>query len=141
MVLHVTGPADLMPTRAHAGDAGLDLRAAHGARIEPGTVTVVGTGIAVALPEGTAGFVHPRSGLAARGVTVVNAPGTIDQGYRGEVKVILTCLATDPVDIVRGDRIAQLVIQKVELPEVVAVSELPAASDSRGAGGLGSSGR
>ena len=105
-----------LPTRAHPGDAGLDLFAAAGVRLEPGQRAVVPTGIAIALPDGYAAFIHPRSGLAARhGVTLVNAPGTVDAGYRGEIKV--TLLNTDraqPVRFGRGDRIAQLVVQRVE---------------------------
>lgn len=141
MQLHVTGPADLLPTRAHPTDAGLDLRSAVDVVLSPGAITTVPCGIAIALEKGTAGFVHPRSGLAARhGVTVVNAPGTIDAGYRGEVAVILTVLGPDPVEIARGDRIAQLIVQRVELPDVVAVETLPGAGDDRGVGGFGSTG-
>lgn len=141
MQLSVTGPADLLPTRAHPTDAGLDLRSAVDVVLSPGVITTVPCGIAIALPQGTAGFVHPRSGLAARhGVTVVNAPGTIDAGYRGEVAVILTVLGPDPVEIARGDRIAQLIVQRVELPDVVAVETLPDADDDRGVGGFGSTG-
>lgn len=106
----------------------------------PGERAVVGTGVAVALPEGYAGFVHPRSGLAARcGVSVLNAPGTIDSGYRGEIKVIL--VNHDPratVELSRGDRIAQLVIQRVEQAAFRVVTELPASE--RGSGGHGSTG-
>lgn len=141
MQLSVTGPADLLPTRAHPTDAGLDLRSAVDVVLSPGVITTVPCGIAIALPQGTAGFIHPRSGLAARhGVTVVNAPGTIDEGYRGEVAVILTVLGPDPVEIARGDRIAQLIVQRVELPDVVAVETLPDAGDDRGVGGFGSTG-
>jgi dUTP pyrophosphatase len=129
-----------LPGYAHPGDAGADLFAATAVELGPGERAVVPTGVAIALPEGYAAFVHPRSGLAARhGLSLVNAPGTVDSGYRGEVKVILVNL--DPVGRIhldRGDRIAQLVIQRVERAEFVAVDELPAAA--RAAGGFGSTG-
>ena len=104
-----------LPARAHPGDAGLDLFAAAGVKLEPGERAVVPTGIAIALPDGYAAFVHPRSGLAARhGVTLVNAPGTVDAGYRGEIRVtLLNTDADHAVSFQRGDRIAQLVIQRV----------------------------
>src|SRR5712672_2843592 len=109
-------PGVPLPSYAHPGDAGADLTTAEDVELGPGERALVRTGIAIALPEGYAGFVHPRSGLAARhGVTLVNAPGTIDAGYRGEIKVIL--LNTDPawaVSLRHGDRIAQLVVQRVE---------------------------
>jgi dUTP pyrophosphatase len=137
-----------LPAYAHLGDAGADLCAAEDVLLPPGGRAVVGTGLAVAIPEGYAGFVHPRSGLAARhGISVVNAPGTIDAGYRGEVKVIL--LNTDPEEpfaVRRGDRIAQLVVQPVVSARFVPVDELPppgserAGNGSRGAGGFGSTG-
>ncbi len=129
-----------MPCYAHPGDAGADLCAAVDVDLAPGQRQVVPTGVAVALPKGYAGFVHPRSGLAARhGVTVVNAPGTIDSGYRGEIMV--TLLNTDRshgVRLRRGDRIAQLVVQRVERAEFVEVIDL--AASERGHGGLGSTG-
>jgi dUTP pyrophosphatase len=129
-----------LPGRAHPGDAGTDLYAAADVRLLPGERAVVGTGIAIALPAGYAAFVHPRSGLAAdHGVTIVNAPGTVDAGYRGEIKVIL--LNTDnehAVHLRRGDRIAQLVIQRVESPAFVEVETLP--GSQRGIGGHGSTG-
>jgi len=129
-----------LPARSHPGDAGVDLYAARDAEIGPGERVVVPTGIAIALPDGYAAFVHPRSGLAAKhGVTLVNAPGTIDAGYRGEIKVAL--LNTDSGNAVRfrrGDRIAQLVIQRVELPVFFEVTALP--GTSRGSGGHGSTG-
>ena len=133
--------ADLpLPRYARPGDAGLDLHARHAVTLAPGERAVVPTGIAIAVPDGCVGLVHPRSGLAARhGVTVVNAPGTIDAGYRGEIKVILC--NTDPrqpVVVERGDRIAQLLIQRVETVDVAPVSELPATA--RGADGFGSTG-
>ena len=129
-----------IPARAHDGDAGLDLYAAESARIEPGERASVGTGVAVAIPQGHAGLVLPRSGLAARhGISIVNAPGTVDAGYRGEIRVCL--INTDrsrPVTIARGDRIAQLVIQPVTMATFVPVTELP--SSARGIGGYGSTG-
>lgn len=129
-----------LPARAHPGDAGIDLYSTTDLELAPGRRQVVGTGIAVALPFGTVGLVHPRSGLAARaGLSIVNAPGTIDAGYRGEIKVCLINLDPEaPIAISRGDRIAQLLVQKVELPEVVEVSELD--DTERGGGGYGSSG-
>jgi dUTP pyrophosphatase len=129
-----------VPRPAHPGDAGFDLFAAADVELAPGQRTVVGTGIAIALPDGYAAFVHPRSGLAAEhGVTIVNAPGTVDAGYRGEIRVIL--LNTDPehpVRLRRGDRIAQLVIQRVEMPVFLEVETLP--GSHRGDGGHGSTG-
>lgn len=126
--------------RAYPGDAGADLYAAADVELAPGQRAVVPTGVAIALPDGYAAFVHPRSGLAARhGVTIVNAPGTVDAGYRGEIMVIL--LNTDagrPVRLQRGDRIAQLVVQRVERPVFHEVERLP--GTARGAGGHGSTG-
>lgn len=129
-----------LPTYAHPGDAGADLVARVDVVLEPGARSTVPTGIAIALPEGYAAFVHPRSGLAAtRGVTIVNAPGTVDAGYRGEIKVtLLNTDAEERVQIRRGDRIAQLVIQRVERAGFVEVAALP--GSGRGAGGLGSTG-
>ena len=129
-----------MPARAREHDAGLDLYAAEAVTIEPGARALVPTGIAVAIPQGYAGFVLPRSGLALRlGVTQLNAPGLIDAGYRGEVKVLLVNHDRAAASIARGDRIAQLVIQRVEPAELIEVDELP--PSDRGAGGFGSSGR
>lgn len=129
-----------LPSYAHPGDAGLDLRARETVTLAPGQRAVVSTGVAIALPEGHVGLLHPRSGLAARhGVTLVNAPGTIDAGYRGEIKVILA--NTDrhaAVTLERGDRIAQLLVQRVETVDVVEVDVLP--RSVRGAGGFGSTG-
>ncbi len=129
-----------MPGYAHPGDAGADLFAAEEVKLPPGGRAVVATGVAIAVPEGFAAFVHPRSGLAARhGLTVVNAPGTIDAGYRGEVKVILQNTdPTEPYVVRRGDRIAQLVVQPVRRARFVEVADLPSAA--RGPGGLGSTG-
>ena len=129
------------PAQAHEGDAGYDLHAAEAATLGPGERASVGTGIAVAIPDGHAGLVLPRSGLAARhGVALVNAPGLIDAGYRGEVRVLL--LNTDrerPFEVDVGDRIAQLVLVKIEAPSLEESDELD--ETSRGAGGFGSSGR
>lgn len=129
-----------LPAYARHGDAGADLCCAEDVDLAPGERALVRTGIAIALPEGYAGFVHPRSGLAARhGITLVNAPGTVDAGYRGEIKVIL--LNTDhakAVSLRRGDRIAQLVVQRVEN---VTFREVPALPESaRGDNGFGSTG-
>jgi dUTP pyrophosphatase len=130
-----------LPTRAHSGDAGLDLYAADAATIAPGERATIGTGIAVEIPDGFAGLVLPRSGLAARhGIALVNAPGLIDSGYRGEVRVLL--LNTDrreAFDVKPGERIAQLVVTRVPDAEPVEVAELQASA--RGEGGFGSSGR
>ena len=132
--------ADLpLPAYAKPGDAGLDLRASELAQLEPGERRLVPTGLAVAIPEGHAGFVLPRSGLAMqKGVTVLNAPGLIDAGYRGELKVLLINHGSEPVIIARGERIAQLVIQRVASATLVEVESLP--ESARGAGGFGSTG-
>ena len=134
-----------MPTRAHDGDAGVDLFSACDVELAPGERELVPTGIAVAIPHGMVGLVHPRSGLAARvGLSIVNSPGTIDAGYRGEIKVSLINLdPRAPILIRRGDRIAQLLVQRVELPELVEVTsfdEAGLAETTRGEGGHGSSG-
>jgi len=129
-----------VPVRAHPGDAGVDLCAAVDVVLAPGERALVPTGMAIALPEGYAAFIHPRSGLAARhGVTIVNAPGTVDAGYRGEIKV--TLLNTDRAETVRferGDRIAQLVVQRVACPQFHEVQTLP--GSARGDDGFGSTG-
>lgn len=131
----------LVPTRAHEGDAGLDLYACEAAHIGPGERWSVGTGIAIEVPDGHAGLVLPRSGIAREhGITLVNAPGLIDSGYRGEVRVLL--LNTDPAEIFRveaGDRIAQLVLAPVASADPVEVAEL--SGSVRGDGGFGSTGR
>ena len=129
-----------LPRYARASDAGLDLHAAARVVIAPGARAVVRTGLAVAIPPGFAGFVLPRSGLALhRGVTVLNAPGLVDAGYRGELQVILINHdATESVTLERGERIAQLVVQAVEHVELVEVEDLSASE--RGAGGFGSTG-
>lgn len=135
-------PDAIIPTRAHAGDAGYDLHASQALRLLPGERALAATGLAVAVPEGCVGLVCPRSGLAIKqGVTVLNAPGIVDAGYRGELKVELINLGEDEVALAAGDRIAQLLIMRVETPGVLEVDELPASVDGRGEGGFGSSGR
>lgn len=134
-----------VPSRAHSGDAGVDLYSAEDVTLAPGNRALVGTGVAVAIPFGMVGLVHPRSGLAARvGLSIVNSPGTIDAGYRGEIKVSLINLdPAEPIVVHRGDRIAQLLVQRVELLELVEVAsfdEVGMAETSRGDGGHGSSG-
>jgi dUTP pyrophosphatase len=129
-----------VPSYATQGDAGADLVTTTDVVIAPGERTIVGTGVAIALPDGYAAFVHPRSGLAARvGLSVVNTPGTIDSGYRGEIRI---CLINhdlrEPIELRRGDRIAQLVVQRVEHAVFREVDELDATR--RGAGGYGSTG-
>lgn len=129
-----------VPVYAHPGDAGADLVSAEQVRLEPGRRALVGTGVRIALPEGYVAFVVPRSGLAARhGITVVNAPGTVDAGYRGEIKVSL--LNTDPdeaFDVAPGDRIAQLIVMPVPRVTFIPVETLP--ESVRGEGGFGSTG-
>jgi dUTP pyrophosphatase len=129
-----------LPSYAHPGDAGADLVTTVDVHLEPGERVLVPTGVAIALPEGFVALVHPRSGLAARfGVSIVNAPGTVDAGYRGEIKVLLVNL--DPREAVRlgrGDRVAQLVVQRVEQARFVEVDRLP--GSVRGDGGYGSTG-
>jgi len=129
-----------LPRYALPADAGADVVTTVGIRLEPGQRAVLPTGIAIALPDGYAAFVHPRSGLAARaGMSLVNTPGTIDAGYRGELKVIvINHDPRSPIDLKRGDRIAQLVIQRVEGATFVEVERLP--DSERGAGGHGSTG-
>ena len=129
-----------LPAYAHPGDAGADLHAATDVTLDPGERALVPTGIALALPDGYVGLVHPRSGLAARhGISVVNAPGTIDAGYRGEIKVCLVNTDRRESFVVRrGDRIAQLVVQQVETASFVEAEDLP--DSVRGDGGYGSTG-
>jgi dUTP pyrophosphatase len=133
-------PDARLPLRAHDDDAGHDLHAVEAVTIAPGERAMVATGIAIELPAGHAGWVVPRSGLAARhGIAIVNAPGLIDAGYRGEVKVLLLNTdRTEPFAIASGDRIAQLVVAPVAAPEIVEVDDLGATA--RGAGGFGSTG-
>jgi dUTP pyrophosphatase len=138
--VRLTAPEGTVPRYALPGDAGADLSLAEDVDLAPFERALVGTGVAVAIPEGYAGFVHPRSGLAHRlGLSLVNAPGTIDAGYRGEIKVNLINLdPTTPLRLSRGDRIAQLVVQPVVRARFVRVDELP--GSERGAGGHGSTG-
>ena len=133
-------PSAVLPSRAYDGDAGLDLPSAEAVVLAPGERAVVGTGLAVAVPEGHAGFVQPRSGLAAKhGITIVNAPGLVDSGYRGEVKVVLLNTGDEPFEVEPGMRIAQFVVLPVAAVELVEVAELP--DTERGERGYGSSGR
>jgi dUTP pyrophosphatase len=138
--VRLTSPEDAVPAYALPGDAGADLAIAEDLELAPFQRALVGTGVAVAIPEGYAGFVHPRSGLAHRlGLSLVNAPGTIDAGYRGEIKVNLVNLdPTTPLTLRRGDRVAQLVVQPVARARFVPVEQLP--DSARGAGGHGSTG-
>ena len=138
--IHRLDPGLPLPSYAHADDAGADLMTAVDVTLPPGERVMVPTGVAIALPSGYAGFVHPRSGLAARcGLSIVNAPGTIDAGYRGEIKVVLVNLdPRQPVTLRRGDRIAQLVVQRVETVRFVDSDGLD--DTARGAGGYGSTG-
>jgi dUTP pyrophosphatase len=135
-------PDALPPARTRPGDAGYDLRCVEPFTLAPGERAVVETGVAVAVPEGAAGLVVPRSGLAARhGTSVVNGPGLIDPSYRGEVKVVLVNLGQEPYEGAAGDRIAQLLLVPCLTPEVRTVDELPPSRDGRGEAGFGSSGR
>lgn len=129
-----------LPQRAHADDAGIDLHSAENVTLQPGERALVSTSIAMAIDTGYVGLIHPRSGLAAKkGLSIVNTPGTIDSGYRGEIKVCLVNTdRSEAISIARGDRIAQLLIQKIELPVVVEVDELD--ETERGEGGYGSTG-
>lgn len=129
-----------LPAYAHPGDAGADLLTTVDLVLAPGERSLVPTGVAIALPEGYVGLVHPRSGLAARhGLSIVNTPGTVDAGYRGEVKVLLVNLdPREPIELRRGDRVAQLVVQRVERAAFVEVDRLP--DSVRGDGGYGSTG-
>ncbi len=134
-------PGVPLPMYAKGGDAGADLVTRIDVTLQPGERVLVPTGIAIALPDGFAAFVHPRSGLAVKhGVSIVNAPGTVDAGFRGELQVILINHdIKEPISFKRGDRIAQLVIQQVERADFIEVSELP--GSGRGTGGFGSTGR
>lgn len=128
-----------IPRHAHPGDGGVDLHATGQVELQPGERTMMPTGIAIAIPEGYAGLVVPRSGLAVRqGISIVNAPGLVDSGYRGEIGVILVNLGSEAVRIERGERIAQLVVVAVETQEFAEVDELP--PSPRGEGGFGSTG-
>jgi dUTP pyrophosphatase len=140
VLLRRLDPEVPVPARAHPGDAGVDLVTTEAAELAPGERAVLPTGISVALPDGYAAFVHPRSGLAARcGVSMVNAPGTIDAGYRGEIKVIVVNLdPRETVRFARFDRVAQLVVQQVEAVRFHEVGELP--GSARAGRGFGSTG-
>ena len=128
-----------LPQRARPGDAGVDLYASSAVALAPGERATVGTGVAVAIPEGWAGLVTPRSGLAQRhGLSIVNAPGVVDSGYRGEIRVILVNHGGEPAVLARGDRIAQMVVVPVAAAELLEVPELP--GSERGEGGFGSTG-
>lgn len=136
-------PSLPLPNRAHPEDAGIDLYSAEDITLNPGQRSLVGTGIAMAVPVGKVGLVHPRSGLAVKkGLSIVNAPGTIDAGYRGEVKVNLINLdPQETISISRGERIAQLLIQEVSLCDVMAVDSIEQLGETaRGTGGHGSTG-
>jgi dUTP pyrophosphatase len=128
----------VLPVYKHPGDAGMDLSAVEAVTVAPGEIVTVPTGLAFAIPDGYVGLVHPRSGLASRGLTVANAPGTIDAGYRGEVKVLLINLGREIFAIEKGDRIAQMVIQQVAHLPLVESANLDATP--RGSGGFGSTG-
>lgn len=140
VLVSVSAPDVPLPTYAHAGDAGADLTTRVDIALKPGERATVPTGLRIALPAGYVALVHPRSGLASKnGLTIVNAPGTVDAGYRGEISV--TLLNTDPtseIRLARGDRIAQLVIQRVEVARFIQVERLP--GSDRGEGGFGSTG-
>jgi len=140
VLLHRLDPQLPVPGYAHPGDAGADLMTSIDVTLAPGERRTVPTGLAIALPDGFAGFVHPRSGLAARhGLTIVNAPGTVDAGYRGEIRVtLLNTDTSNPVHLRRGDRIAQLVVQPVSRARFVEVDQLP--GSVRDVGGFGSTG-
>lgn len=139
-VVEIPIRAETLPIYAHADDAGADLRAAEAVEIRPGSRALVGTGVSIALPEGYAAFVVPRSGLAAKhGITVLNSPGTVDAGYRGEIKVtLLNTDLSEPFSVGVGDRIAQLVIMPVTRAVFTPVATLP--ESARGTGGFGSTG-
>lgn len=140
MLVQRIDPGVPLPAYALTGDAGADIVTAVDISLAPGERAVLPTGLAIALPDGFAAFVHPRSGLAARaGLGLVNAPGTIDSGYRGEIKlIVINHDASEPLHLVRGERVAQLVVQRVEQAAFVEVDELP--GSERGAGGHGSTG-
>lgn len=135
----IVAEPDFVPTYSHPGDAGADLRSAQDFLIPPGERATLRTGVSIALPSGYVGLVHPRSGLASKhGITVLNAPGTVDSGYRGEISVTLLNTGFENFEVKVGDRIAQLVIQSVEEAYFVSVAKLP--GTHRGDGGFGSTG-
>jgi dUTP pyrophosphatase len=128
-----------IPIYAHPGDAGADLVSTEAVRLEPGARALVGTGVRIALPDGYVAFVVPRSGLAAKhGITIVNAPGTVDAGYRGEIKVSLLNTDAEAYEVAEGDRIAQLIVMPVPRARFIPVDSLP--DSPRGDGGFGSTG-
>jgi dUTP pyrophosphatase len=141
LLIHQLDPELPLPRFAKPGDAGADLYARIDLTLAPGERALMPTGIAIALPPGFAAFIHPRSGLAIRdGLSMVNAPGTVDASYRGEIQVILVNMdRTNAISIKRGDRVAQLVIQRIESVNFVPVSQLP--GTERGSGGFGSTGK
>jgi dUTP pyrophosphatase len=142
MEVQLLHPGARAPERTRPGDAGYDLRCVEPFALASGERDVIGTGVAIALPDGVAGLVVPRSGLAARhGLSVVNGPGLIDPNYRGEIKVVLVNLGDERFEGDAGDRIAQLLLVPFTVPEIRVVDELRAGGDDRGAGGFGSSGR
>ena len=131
---------NLMPFYAHPGDAGMDLRSAEDVTLQPGATVRINTGIKVAIPEGYVGLVNPRSSLGGKGITVANSPGTVDSGYRGPLKVLLTNHSQDKFIADRGDRIAQLLIIPVATARIERVREFSDAETARGEGGFGSTG-
>ena len=141
LLIHQLDPELPLPRFAKPGDAGADLYARIDLTLAPGERALMPTGIAIALPPGFAAFIHPRSGLAIRdGLSMVNAPGTVDASYRGEIQVILVNMdRTNPISIKRGDRVAQIIIQRIENVNFVPVSQLP--GTERGSGGFGSTGK
>ena len=142
LAVRLLHPAAVPPSRTRPGDAGYDLRCVEPFTLAPGERAMIATGVAIALPDGCCGLVVPRSGLAAKhGLSVVNGPGLVDPNYRGELRVILVNLGTEPFAADAGDRIAQLLIVPFATPEIDVVDELPHGGDDRGANGFGSSGR
>lgn len=140
MEVLIVAEEEFLPTYASPGDAGADLRSTEDVVIPARGRALVHTGVRIALPNGYVGLVHPRSGLAAKhGITVLNSPGTVDAGYRGELMVTLYNSSDEKFEVKRGDRIAQLVIQAVEHAKFIAVTDLP--ESARGTGGFGSTGR
>jgi dUTP pyrophosphatase len=142
LAVRILHPEAVAPARTRPGDAGYDLRCVASFALEPGARAVVGTGVAIALPDGCCGLVVPRSGLAARhGLSVVNGPGLIDPNYRGEIRVVLVNLGEERFEAAAGDRIAQLLVVPFVAPAVTVVEDLPDGGDDRGGAGFGSSGR
>jgi dUTP pyrophosphatase len=131
----------LMPEKAHDGDAGFDLLSVEEKDLRPGEVTMVSTGVAIAIPEGYCGLILPRSSMGKRGIIIPNSPGLIDSGYRGEIKVLLLNLSKEIYRVYLDNKIAQLVIVKYENVNAIEVPKLPESQDGRGVGGFGSSGK